>query len=89
MQGNTVGRITKITGSKVLLRISDRTAINRIGVEGLTVNYVSIGSLVGTSLADGRTLVMTVEEIYDSETDTGIIKTAGLSGIFGEDIGKF
>jgi DNA helicase HerA-like ATPase len=89
MQGNTVGRITKITGSKVLLRISDRTAINRIGVEGLTVNYVSIGSLVGTSLADGRTLVMTVEEIYDSETDTGIIITAGISGIFDEVLGKF
>ena len=89
MQGNTVGRITKITGSKVLLRISDRAAVNRIGVEGLTVNYVSIGSLVGTSLTDGRTLVMTVEEIYDSETDTGIIITAGISGIFDEVLGKF
>ena len=89
MQGNTVGRITKITGSKVLLRISDRAAVNRIGVEGLTVNYVSIGSLVGTSLTDGRTLVMAVEEIYDSETDTGIIITAGISGIFDEVLGKF
>ena len=89
MQGNTVGRITKITGSKVLLRISDKAAINRIGVEGLTVNYVSIGSLVGTSLADGRTLVMTVEEIYDSETEAGIIITAGISGIFDEVLGKF
>ena len=89
MQGNIVGRITKITGSKVLLRISDRNAINRIGVEGLTANYVSIGSLVGTSLADGRTLVMTVEEIYDSETEAGIVITAGISGIFDEVLGKF
>ena len=69
MQVNEIGRITKITGAKVLIRVTVPAAINHIGVEGFITIYISIGSLVGTMLVDGRLLVMTVEEIYDSDVD--------------------
>ena len=67
MQNNEIGRIIKITGNKVLLCVTQYIAINHLSVEDFTANYVSIGSFVGTHLVDGRTLVMVVEEIYDSE----------------------
>jgi len=69
MQVNEIGRITKITGAKVLIRVTVPAAINHIGVESFLTSYISVGSLVGTRLVDGRLLVMTVEEA--SMTQTG------------------
>lgn len=87
MQVNEIGRITKITGAKVLIRVTVPAAINHIGVEGFLTSYISIGSLVGTRLVDGRLLVMTVEEIYDSDTD--IFVSSSISGIYDEVTEKF
>ena len=87
MQVNEIGRITKITGAKVLVRVTVPTTINHIGVESFLTSYISVGSLVGTRLVDGRLLVMTVEEIYDSDTD--IFVSSSISGIYDEVTEKF
>ena len=87
MQVNEIGRITKITGAKVLIRVTVPTAVNHIGVESFLTSYISVGSLVGTSLVDGRLLVMTVEEIYDSDAD--IFVSSSISGIYDEVTEKF
>ncbi|MBQ3371460.1 MAG: ATP-binding protein [Mogibacterium sp.] len=87
MQYNEIGRITKITGVKVSTRVTVPTAVNHIGVEGFLTNYISVGSLVGTRLVDGRMLIMTVEEIYDNNTD--IIVLSSISGIYDEVTEKF
>ena len=39
MQVNEIGRITKITGAKVLVRVSVPTTINHIGVESFLTSY--------------------------------------------------
>ena len=78
------GQITKITGAKVIIRVHLSDAVNNVSVENFVLNYISIGSLLGTRLVDGRTLVLTVEEIYEhdnkyliSEDNNGtIIKTS-------------
>ena len=87
MQVNEIGRIAKITGAKVLIRVTVPAAVNHIGVENFLTSYISIGSLVGTRLVDGRLLVMTVEEIYDSDTD--IFVSSSISGIYDEVTEKF
>lgn len=87
MQVNEIGRITKITGSKVLIRVTEESAINRLGVESFVASYISVGSLVGTRLVDSRILIMTVEEIYDSDAD--IFVSSSISGIFDEVTEKF
>lgn len=87
MQVNEIGRITKITGTKVLIRITVPTAINHLSVENFLTSYVSVGSLIGTRLVDGRVLVMTVEEIYDSNSD--IFVSSSISGIYDEVTEKF
>lgn len=87
MQVSEIGRITKITGAKVLIRVTVPTTINHIGVESFLTSYISVGSLVGTRLVDGRLLVMTVEEIYDSDTD--IFVSSSISGIYDEVTEKF
>lgn len=87
MQVNEIGRITKITGAKVLIRVTVPTVINHISVENFLTSYISVGSLVGTRLVDGRLLVMTVEEIYDSDSD--IFVSSSISGIYDEVTEKF
>lgn len=87
MQVNEIGRITKITGAKVLIRVTVPTAVDHIGVESFLTSYISVGSLVGTRLVDGRLLVMTVEEIYDSDAD--IFVSSSISGIYDEVTEKF
>lgn len=82
MQINEVGRITKITGEKVLICVTNMASINKLGVENFTSSYVSIGSLVGTRLVDGRILVLTIEEIYDSSENIYI--SSSISGIYDE-----
>ena len=87
MQVNEIGRITKITGAKILIRVTVPTAVDHIGVESFLTSYISVGSLVGTRLVDGRLLVMTVEEIYDSDAD--IFVSSSISGIYDEVTEKF
>ena len=82
MQINEVGRITKITGEKVLICVTNMASINKLGVENFTSSYVSIGSLVGTRLVDGRILVLTIEEIYHSSENIYI--SSSISGIYDE-----
>ena len=87
MQIHEIGRIAKITGAKVLIRVTVAAAVNHLGVESFLTSYISVGSLVGTRLVDGRILVMTVEEIYDSDTDIFIFSS--ISGIYDEVMEKF
>lgn len=82
MQINEVGRITKITGEKVLICVTNIASINKLGVENFIASYVSIGSLVGTRLVDGRILVLTIEEIYDSSENIYI--SSSINGIYDE-----
>lgn len=87
MQINEIGKITKITGGKVLIRVTMATLINKLSVENFLTSYISVGALVGTRLVDGRILVMTVDEIYDSDAD--IFISSSISGIFDEVTKKF
>ena len=87
MEVNEIGKITKITGAKVLTRVTMPTTINQIGLESFITSYISIGSLVGTRLVDGRMLVMMVEEIYDNDID--IFVSSSISGIYDEVTEKF
>lgn len=87
MRDKEIGRITKITGSKVLIRVAEESEIRHLSVNDFSTNYISIGSLIGTWLVDGRVLAMTVEEIYDSDTD--IFITASISGIYDDVTEKF
>lgn len=80
MQKNEFGRIIKVTGAKISIDIISNSAINKVAIDNFVLNYISIGSLVGTTLVDGRTLVMLVEEIYDHENH--IIVVASISGIY-------
>ena len=69
MQSESFGKITKITGSKVTILVQYSDAVNKVSVENFVLNYVSIGALLGTKLVDGRTLVLTVEEIYERDME--------------------
>ena len=74
------GKITKITGSKVIVQVQVSDAVNKVSIDRFVLNYISIGALLGTRLVDGRTLVLTVEEIYEHE-DGEYINDRG-KGIF-------
>ena len=87
MQINEIGRIAKITGSKVFIRVTEEATINRLGVESFVANYISVGSLVGARLVDSRILVMTIEEIYDNDSD--IFISSSISGVYDEVTEKF
>lgn len=87
MQIKEIGKIAKITGVKVLVCVTIPTTIKHIGVDSFITSYISVGSLIGTRLVDGRILVMTVEEIYDSNAD--IFISASISGIYDEVTEKF
>jgi DNA helicase HerA-like ATPase len=80
MQSESFGKITKISGSKITILVQYSDAVNKVSVNNFVLNYVSIGSLVGTRLVDGRTLVLTVEEIYEHAMEHYI--SASISGIY-------
>lgn len=67
--------------------MTEAIALNRLGVESFTTSYVSVGSLIGTKLVDGRILVMTVDEIYDSDAD--IFVSSLINGIYDQVTDKF
>lgn len=81
-----IGKITKITGSKVLVTVSNKTLIEKVNINNQLLNYVSIGSLIGTKLINDRTLILTVEEILDNEE---ILITCTICGIYDEVNGSF
>lgn len=81
------GRIIKITGSKVVVQVQSSDAVNKVSIDSFVLNYISIGALLGTRLVDGRTLVLTVEEIY--EHDDGEYINAAISGIYDNVLKKF
>lgn len=80
MQSRLIGRIIKINGSKVVILVQYSDAVNKVSVDDFVLNYISIGSLLGTKLVDGRTLVLTVEEIYEREMEQFI--NASISGVY-------
>ena len=81
------GKITKITGSKVIVQVQVSDAVNKVSIDRFVLNYISIGALLGTRLVDGRTLVLTVEEIYEHEDGEYI--NAAISGIYDNVLKKF
>ena len=87
MRSEAFGKITKITGSKVTILVQYSDAVNKVSVDNFVLNYVSIGSLVGTKLVDGRILVLTVEEIYERDTEHCI--TSSISGVYDEVLRQF
>lgn len=87
MQANRIGSVIKITGATVLVRVTEIAKINRLGIESFLASYISIGSLIGTRLVDGRILILTVEEIFEREAEVFITST--ISGIYDEVTEKF
>lgn len=87
MINEAFGQITKITGAKVIIRVSLSDAVNKVSVENFVLNYISIGSLLGTRLVDGRTLVLTVEEIYEHNKEHYI--SSAISGIYDNILKRF
>ena len=87
MINEAFGQITKITGAKVIIRVSLSDAVNKVSVENFVLNYISIGSLLGTRLVDGRTLVLTVEEIYEHDKEHYI--SSAISGIYDNILKRF
>lgn len=87
MQTKIIGIIKKITGAKVLIRITEVSEISSICMDEFQTSYISVGSLVGTRLVDGRILVMMVEEILDSDTE--IIVSSSICGLFDEITKKY
>lgn len=81
MQIKEIGKITKITGSRVLICVTFPVSINHLNIEEFLTGYISIGALIGTRLVDGRILVMTVEEIYVSDSDIYISTSISLSSL--------
>lgn len=87
MKINIIGEITKITGAKILIKVRVADVIKKLDVNNFCTNYISVGSIIGTRLVDGRTLVMAVEEIYDK--GEGPVVVADINGVFDETTGKF
>lgn len=83
----SLGQIIKITGSKIIVRVFSPEAVNKVSVKNFVLNYISIGSLLGTELVDGRILVLTVEEIYEQNKEDYI--GASISGIYDHILKKF
>lgn len=81
------GRISKITGSKIIVNVEIPDVINKVHLSGFVLKYTSIGSLLGTRLVDGRILVLVVEEIYKHEKEC-FISTA-ISGVYDVILKKF
>lgn len=87
MQNESIGKITKITGSKVTILVHHSETVSKVSVENFVLNYISIGALLGTKLVDGRTLVLTVEEIYEHNAEHFI--NASITGIYDNVLRKF
>lgn len=87
MMSDVFGQILKITGSKVIIWVKFPDVIKKVSVENFVLNYISIGSLLGTRLVDGRTLVLIVEEIYEQGNEHYICSS--ISGIYDNVLTEF
>lgn len=87
MNNAVIGYLTKITGAKITIRIVKRDCIAKVDVSDFSSNYISIGTLVGVRLVDGRDLVLSIEEIYENNQD--IYATAAISGLYDSVTNKF
>ena len=87
MNNTVIGHLTKITGSKITIRIVEKNCISKVDVADFSSSYVSIGTLIGVRLVDGRDLVLLVEEIYENNHD--VYATAAISGIYDSVTQKF
>lgn len=87
MNNTVIGHLTKITGSKITVRIVDNSCISKVDVVDFSSSYVSIGSLIGVRLVDGRNLVLSIEEIYENNHD--VYATAAINGIYDSVTQKF
>ena len=87
MPSESFGKIIKITGSKVTILVQYSVAVKKVSVDNFVLNYVSIGALVGTKLVDSRILVLTVEEIYESNAEHFIC--ASISGVYDDVLKNF
>lgn len=80
MLSDNLGFVIKVTGGNILIKVLTSANIHNVNVKEFSLNYVSVGSLIGTNLLDGRTLVLLVDEIF--ENDSGIYVSTFISGIF-------
>lgn len=60
-----IGKLSKISGNKIIVTVSNEKLVNRLSVRSFNLSYISIGSLLGTKLVDGRLLILSVEEICE------------------------
>ena len=70
MLSDNLGFVIKVTGGNIIIKVLTSANIHNVNVKEFSLSYVSVGSLIGTNLLDGRTLVLLVDEIF--ENDTGI-----------------
>lgn len=80
MDNDNIGIIVRISGSLISIKTFSKNSMHSVEIRNFMTNYISIGSLVGAHLLDGRTLVLTIEEVY--ENDDNVFLTASISGIF-------
>ena len=76
-----IGEIFKITAGTVQVFVCHKDDVNKTFVLKRTLNYVSVGSMLGVKLIDHRILVLTVTEIYEKDN---IILNTLISGIYDE-----
>lgn len=82
-----VGIITKVSGSKITVSVEDPEAVKKVEIFDFSVNYLSVGSLLGVKLIDGRILVVSIDEIYENNFEKSII--ASITGTYDEVLEKF
>lgn len=87
MDSDNIGTIVRISGAKISVKISATFSLQHINIKSFATNYVSIGSLVGTRLIDGRILVLTTEELYDNSNELFLLAT--ITGIFDTVLNNF
>lgn len=80
LENKVFGNIQKVSGARVIIHVSEDIAVNRVNISQFLSAYISVGSLVGAILVDGRTLVLSVEEIYENSDEIYI--NASISGVY-------
>ena len=82
-----VGIITKVSGSKITVSVEDPETVKKVEIFDFSVNYLSVGSLLGVKLIDGRILVVSIDEIYENNFEKSII--ASITGTYDEVLEKY
>lgn len=82
-----LGKIIKINGSTIICGVTNSNLMDKVSIDNFSLNYLSVGALVGTRLVDGRILVATIEEI--SIKDENILFNSTINGIYDEVLKKY